>query len=130
MFKNFLLKVKSFFDQDYLLKKKIAKDGYELRDVKQQINPLCEIEATYQGKEIFKQPFFFIMNTYLKDYGFDPETKNDGSLQVTFRWAKGMEFTFPLYVKKREDQTFGTILTMAEAVKLGYFIPPRRPEAK
>jgi hypothetical protein len=116
--------------QDFLIVKKMKSKGYDCFMPKQQLNPLCEIKAEYQGKEIFKQPFMLVMCTYLKDYGFDPDSKSDGSLIVTFNWGGGMDMNFPLWVKKGEGSDFGKVITMDEAIKLGYFVPPRRAEAK
>lgn len=115
--------------QDYIITKKLKSKGYDVFIAKQQLNPYCNISAQYQGREFFNQPFSLILNTYLKDYGFDPETKKDGTLKISIVFGGEEYFLFPLYVKK-DGSNFGLPLTVTEAVKAGYIIPPRRVEAK
>lgn len=99
------------------------------------LNPLCEVEVLgLKHKDgtpnVFKQPFIFMVHTYLKDYGWDPESQIDKKTPVVvFRMAAGSELHFPLYIKDRPEGGFAQRFTPDEIIKKGYLLPQaRQPE--
>ena len=110
------------------LQEMLKKDGYEVRQTKVQLNPCSNIEAFYQGKSILKLPFFYMIESFMKDYNYEPELKQDEPLLIRITVSPDIYFDFPLYVKKGIEgkNLFGTPYTTEELIKLGYLIPSKK----
>lgn len=95
---NFL---KKFFVKETLFTpKKTEKPVLVDEKVLGYINPIWEVEIVdYDGKQITKMPFCFMVHTYLKDYGFSPDSQVTKSPEIILRIGKGAEAKLPLFVK-------------------------------
>ena len=121
--------IKTFFrvlrelKEEESLRQKMKKDGREFRKVNLQINPCCNIEANYDNKNIMRLPLFYMIHSFLKDYNYDPESKQDKPIIISIKCSPDIEFDFPLYVSRKENLGFGVPLTTKEMIALGYIIP-------
>ena len=97
---------KNFKDIDKLATKD-AKTSFpqpKLPNEKTFINPTWEIEVrTSSGRVITKLPFCFMVHTYLKDYGFDPDFKLiNPTADVILRLDTKAEAKLPLYLNEEK----------------------------
>jgi hypothetical protein len=111
--------------QEYKLSKMLKEDGYEPRVVKLQLNPCCNIEATYKNNVVMKLPLFYMIESFMKDYGYNPESMQDDKLMMKITCSADLDFSFPLYVKK-DGVLFNTPMTTRELHLRGYIIPAKR----
>lgn len=113
---------------EYKLEAMLKKDGYQVRQTKLQINPCSNIEATYQGKSLMKLPLFYLLESFMKDYNYEPEKKQSEPLFIRITVSEDIYFDFPLYVKKGIEgkNLFGTWYTSEELIKLGYMLPCKK----
>lgn len=62
------------------------------------LNPLWRIKAFHNGQELISLPLVFMVHTYLKDYGFEPDKKTNPSLIVVIDTGSG-EIKMPMFIK-------------------------------
>lgn len=125
---NLIIRVIKQVLSEYKLEQMLKKDGYQVRETKLQINPCCNIEATYEKKSVMKLPLFYLLESFMKDYNYEPELKQEEPLTIRITVSPDIYFDFPLYVKKGIDgkNLFGTPYTSGELLKLGYMLPCKK----
>ncbi len=79
-------------------------------------NPLWSVNFSHKGKDLGTLPLFFVLMTYLKDYGFEPETKLDPPICVTIDIG-GPIVKFPLTTTKKIE--LGYKYSVEEALEKG-----------
>ncbi len=83
------------------------------------INPFLKISFEYEGKEITSMPLCFMAHAYLKDYGFDPDSKIS-SLKLTLTFAPGNQVKLPFYLQKKVN--IHDTMTPEAARKAGFVL--------
>lgn len=66
------------------------------------LNPLWKIIITHKGQELTSMPFCYMVNTYLKDYGFEPEKKMEPAICVCLDTGSG-QIKMPLFIKNQPN---------------------------
>lgn len=100
--KNFLNKIfkKKVSPEEFLYNPALRKELLPDPNVKKYINRLWEIEVKHKGQTLVKMPFFFMVHTHLKDYGFDKNLQSEETPIVIFRTSEKGEAKIPLFTKK------------------------------
>lgn len=64
------------------------------------INPMWEIEIKHKGETLTKQPFCFMIHSYLKEFGFKPDEKTNPSIEVCLITSKSGVAKMNLFLNK------------------------------